>query len=87
MEGVQGEPEIRQGLSDKGRPLLGGTPMKNWKPVRKIVAAGVAAAVVYVARRLGLDLGSSEVNDVVEVVVPVVVGYLVKAEKAVEKAV
>lgn len=50
----------------------------NWTPIRKLAAAGITAAVIYAAQRLGLDIGSDDVNDAAQAILPVLVGYAVK---------
>jgi hypothetical protein len=54
--------------------------MQKWKPIRKIVAAALTAGIIFVAQRLGLDLGADEVNDAAQALAPIIVGYLTPGE-------
>ncbi len=49
----------------------------NLLPIRKVIAAALAALVVYGAQRLGLDLGPAEVEEAAAAVVAIIVAYLV----------
>lgn len=51
--------------------------MQNWTPIRKVAIGAVAAAIAYIARQLGVDLGSDEVNEAALAVVGIVTAYLV----------
>lgn len=53
------------------------TTPTNWLPIRKILATFVAAAIVYIAARAGVDLGSADVNEAAMLIVTVGTGYLV----------
>ena len=46
-------------------------------PIRKIAVAGVAAALIYAASLLGLELSSNEAQEAAQWVVPLLLGYLV----------
>lgn len=51
------------------------TLLLNNKPIRKVVAAAIASAIVFLAHRLHISVGSKEVTDAVSVALPVVVAY------------
>lgn len=48
----------------------------DYSPIRKIVAAAVAAGIFYIARQVGLDLGSDDVNEAALGIVAIAAGYL-----------
>lgn len=51
--------------------------MQNWKPIKKVAAGFLAAAIAYAARQLGVDLGSDEINEAALTIVGLAVAYLV----------
>ncbi len=54
------------------------TPTRiNWLPIRKVAVGFVAAALVWIAQRIGLDIGSAALNQAATAVVGFVVAYLV----------
>jgi hypothetical protein len=56
--------------------------MKN-APIRKVAAAGVAFAITYAARRVGIDLGSEAVTELAQGAVTLGAAYLVKDPRVV----
>lgn len=46
-------------------------------PIRKIAAGLVASGLVYLARRVGLDIGDAAANEAAVAIVGFVVAYLV----------
>lgn len=53
--------------------------MSGWTPIRKVAIGAVAAAIAYVARQLGVDLGSDEINEAALTIVGIATAYLVKS--------
>lgn len=51
--------------------------MQDWTPIRKVAAGFVAAAIAYVAKRAGVDLGPESVNEAAVAFVGIVTAYLV----------
>lgn len=51
--------------------------LTNYAPIRKIVAAFVAAGIFWVARRAGVDLGPDEVNEAANAAVGIAAGYII----------
>lgn len=51
--------------------------MVNWTPIRKIFAAVVGAGLTWVALRLGLSLGSEELNEAATAIVGVIFAYVI----------
>jgi hypothetical protein len=50
----------------------------KYLPIRKVALGFVASGVVYLAKRIGLDVGPSEVNDLLEPVIGFAVAFAVK---------
>lgn len=48
----------------------------NNKPIRKVVVAALASAVVFLARRLHVAVGTKEVTDAISGAVPVLLAYI-----------
>jgi uncharacterized membrane protein YhiD involved in acid resistance len=62
----------------------------SWVPIRKVAIGFLAAAIVWVAQRIGLDFGPAAVNQAATAVVGFIVAYLVPLARkvpAVEEAV
>lgn len=53
--------------------------MNEWKPIKKVAAGFVAAGLAYLARQLGVDLGSDEINEAALSIVGILTAYLVKS--------
>lgn len=51
----------------------------DWAPVKKIVAVAVGSAIAWVAVKVGVDLGSDDVNAAAVSLVGIVFGYLTPA--------
>lgn len=52
--------------------------MNQYLPIKKVVAAFVAAGLAYVARRAGVDLGDAEINEAAVALVGIAAAYLVR---------
>ena len=50
----------------------------NNPPIRKVVVAALAATVVFLARQLGVHVGSKEITDAISGAVPIVAAYISK---------
>lgn len=50
----------------------------NNPPIRKVVVAALAAAVVFLARQLDVHVGSQEVTDAISGAIPVIAAYVSK---------
>lgn len=53
--------------------------LSQWRPVRKVAAGFVAAAIAYIAVQLGVDLGDEDIKEAALAIVGVAVAYLVKS--------
>ena len=53
--------------------------MQDWKPIKKVAAGFVAAAIAYAAHKLGVDLGSEDINDAALALVGILTAYAVKS--------
>jgi hypothetical protein len=51
--------------------------MTQYAPIRKLLAGIVAAALMWIVHRLGLDLGSAEINDAADAIVTLLAVYAV----------
>lgn len=52
--------------------------MDKYKPIKKVAAGFVAAAIVYVAHKLGVNLGDEDINDAALALAGLAVAYIVK---------
>lgn len=47
----------------------------NNKPIRKVVVAALATGLVFLGRRVGVDVGSQEATDAVSGLIPLVAAW------------
>lgn len=53
--------------------------LAKWRPIRKVAAGFVAAAIAYAAVQLGVDLGDEDIKEAALALVGIAVAYLVKS--------